>query len=229
MISSGFDINQPINLDKTLLHLAVQKGVSEAVKKIIEAGADLDVLYHDQTPLMIAAENGLHYICGLLIKAGANYRYEDPDGHNVMSRAISQGFDQAERLRTVQTLLAHGCDANQADRLGRTPLHWSAVYGDASVAECLLEHGAIIDSRNYCGRTPLYLAAFHEKIGVARLLLNAGADDSITDDQGRQPIDIKAISFEMRTLLERQQLLRTARKTHDSSQDVLGNTWDPFC
>lgn len=58
----------------------------------------------------------------------------------------------------VKLLLAHGCDINQSDLEGTSPLHGSAQVGSLESCELLVAAGAVINAADKLGRTPAALA-----------------------------------------------------------------------
>jgi len=65
-----------------------------------------------------------------------------------------------------------GCDINQDDSLGNTPLIWAAWNGNEGVVKILLGRGDVTPEKSdRCGRTPLYCAAMKGHEGVVKILL----------------------------------------------------------
>jgi hypothetical protein len=82
--------------------------------------------------------------------------------------------DEAESLAQV-------ADANARDVMGRTYLHYAAMYGNRNVAELLLARGADVNAKAIAGDTPLILAMRSAKKDAVELLLAHGADVSSRD------------------------------------------------
>ena len=83
-----------------------------------------------------------------------------------------------------------GCDINQMDSTGSTPLHWAARSGHEGVVKTLLGmDGANPDKPNNNGETPLWWAAYNGHEGVVKALL--GRDDvnpDSPDNDGQTPL-----------------------------------------
>jgi hypothetical protein len=66
-------------------------------------------------------------------------------------------------------------EANAADQLGTTPLHWAACgYDNADVVKILVELGAEVDTRNHARYTPFMKACLSGSLRIAHALLDAG-------------------------------------------------------
>jgi len=77
-----------------------------------------------------------------------------------------------------------GCDINQVDCTGSTPLLWAALNGQEEVVEVLLGRGDIDPDRaGGSGETPLWCAAKNGHEGVVKLLL--GREDVNPDNESR--------------------------------------------
>jgi ankyrin repeat protein len=61
-------------------------------------------------------------------------------------------------LELVWLLLAHGADANRADLMGMTPLHYAVLGGDMTCVMRLIEHGANPFAINCKGQSAIDVA-----------------------------------------------------------------------
>jgi len=103
--------------------------------------------------------------------------------------------DAAQRgdAETVRTLLMQGADVNAAQGDGMTALHWSALNGDAAMAEVLVYAGANLESTTRLGAyTALHLAARSGSAEVVGRLVEAGADVGARTSTGVTPLHLAA-------------------------------------
>ena len=78
----------------------------------------------------------------------------------------------------VDLVEAEGCDINQQDCMGNTPLGWAACNGHEEVVEILLGRNDIDPNKpDWYGATPLCLAARNRHEGVVKILLGRGDVD----------------------------------------------------
>jgi ankyrin repeat protein len=103
----------------------------------------------------------------------------------------------------VEDLLRAGFEIDRKDRLGRTPLSYSAELGWETTVSLLVNGGAEVDSlafewRLNEGRTPLSYAAKAGHEGVTQILLNNGASPTSIDftyfSYGMSPLLYAAMS-----------------------------------
>ena len=112
-----------------------------------------------------------------------------PDKHPLPSGLHCASFFGIVEL-VVDLVEVEGCDINQTDYLGSTPLGWAAWNGHQEVVEVLLGRDNV-DPNKGCigGRTPLLCAAWWGHEGVVRILLER--DDTRPDEPealGRTPL-----------------------------------------
>ncbi|KAM9347715.1 uncharacterized protein ankrd50l [Symphorus nematophorus] len=164
----------------TALRSAAWGGHSEAVRLLLDAGADVDGCDGEgRTALRAAAWGGHEEIVLTLLDYGAQVDKADSKGRTPLIAAAYMGHHEA-----VEILLDHNAKVDLADGDGRTALSVSAlcvptaagVKGYGEVASLLLEHGADPGHRDNDGMTPLLLAAYEGNDDVVELLLEAGAD-----------------------------------------------------
>ncbi|XP_033472133.2 uncharacterized protein ankrd50l [Epinephelus lanceolatus] len=176
----------------TALRSAAWGGHSEAVRLLLDAGADVDGCDSEgRTALRAAAWGGHEEIVLTLLNYGAQVDKADSKGRTPLIAAAYMGHHEA-----VEILLDHNADVNLADGDGRTALSVAAlcvptaagVKGYGEVASLLLERGADPGHRDHDGMTPLLLAAYEGHDDVVELLLEAGADvDETAGPDGNIP------------------------------------------
>lgn len=151
------------------LHIAAQKGWNEAIKLLVEYGADPNTSNRiQQKPVHWAAYYGHLDTIKLLISLGAELFPHDDDGETTMTWAANQGH-----IQVVDFLIANGGDVReQNDKDGYTALHWAAREGKTLMARHLIKKGADIKSVNTQGLTPLDIAMVYGKFATAKALKN---------------------------------------------------------
>jgi ankyrin repeat protein len=177
------------------LHRAVRDGDADKVKKLLDAGADVDVRESSKdrlqyTPLHWAANNGDLEIAKILIFRGANLDAEDPTYSTPLYLAAEQGHP-----KVVEFLISKGAEVNvKSNAWGYTPLHraaWGPVamrkhlggrtVGEAELNEnyleivgILLKKGAKVNARDNDGKTALDQANSSDNGETAALLRKHG-------------------------------------------------------
>jgi len=83
-----------------------------------------------------------------------------------------------------------GCNVNQMDFTGNTPLHWAAWNGHEGVVKTLLERGSLSpDKPDNSGRRPLHHAAGRGYEETVKILLGLeGVNPDTSDNNGRTPL-----------------------------------------
>ena len=158
---------------------AAQAGDLDAVRALLQAGADANAAHGDGTSaLHWAAERGDAAMVEALLHAGAAVDAVTRIGHYTPLHAASTGGHAA----VVERLVAAGAGVSAAARTtGATPLHLAAAAGNADTVAVLLDHGADPDARERAwGQTPLTFAAARDRVEAVRILLERGADPAVT-------------------------------------------------
>lgn len=173
----------------TALRSAAWGGHKEAVRLLLEAGAEIDGCDSDgRTALRAAAWGGHEEIVLTLLKHGAEVDRSDSEGRTPLIAAAYMAHKEA-----VEILLDAGADLNLADGDGRTALSVAALCvpsaaggrGHGEVVNLLLERGADPEHKDRDGMTPLLLASYEGHEEVVELLLEAGAD--VDESSGAHP------------------------------------------
>lgn len=116
----------------------------------------------------------------------------------ICGRAESQASErhdamEDQRVDLVEKLLELGADPEVRDSLGRSALHWAAMYRDKRTVALLLKREADVNQTDEGGNTPLMLALEQDRparLGVMRELMQAGADAHLANQEGVSPIAI---------------------------------------
>jgi ankyrin repeat protein len=192
-MSSQSAVQARDRLEWTPLHYAALYGSSEAVRILLEAGADPNARTLAQaTPLMFAAYNLEK--TRLLIEKGADVNAKAKDGTTPLYVAAgAQGNE-----RTVRYLLEKGANPNEIRPSGADVLMRAAAHEDATVIRLLLEKGLDARRAMQSGDTALTESILPGDHQNARILIEAGADaNAATTDGGtvkNGPIDLFGIT-----------------------------------
>ena len=155
----------------TLLMYAAAFGSPEAVRMLIEAGADINAKNSfDATALMWAAGDPVK--ARTLIEHGADVNARSKQGRTAL--IIAAGHDG--NSETVRLLLEKGADARMKDSLDITPLQMAAAAGDLESVRLLLEKGLDVNAADKAGNTALLVAAGSDNPALVKLLLAKGAN-----------------------------------------------------
>lgn len=173
---------------KQKLITPVQHGDLEAVKTLLEKGADANAINNEgHTPLMAAASYGHESIVRILIEHGAKLDNVASSRETALGAAAARGFE-----RIVRMLIASGANIEAGSNKAKTALSEAASYGQDRIVTLLLDCGADINAINFTGQTALAAAALNGNMRVARVLLDRGADLDRMGYAGQSPL-FKAI------------------------------------
>jgi uncharacterized protein len=151
LIEGGVDINAFNSEGATALCSAILAKQIEAMKLLLDFGANIDLANENGiTPLACATsplfysrwkgchiknlENILMYIIDFLIKSGA-----DP---NRSGRVIVDVVNSGS-LEALQLLINAGVDVNSKDNIGTSILTFAKEIGNQEVIDLLIKHGAV--------------------------------------------------------------------------------------
>ena len=202
--------------DRTILHVACEKGDLSIVEKVLEAGAD--PIITDRlgcTPLHYACKNSHlecvselmaqipDVICDLM-KVANKYGATPLSVRGDNDRTILHVACEKGDLPTVKKVLEAGADPNVTDKLGCTPLYYACKN---SHLECVSEFMAqipdaicdLLKISNKYGATPLSVRGDNDRtilhvacekgdLSIVKKVLEAGADPNVTDRLGCTPL-----------------------------------------
>lgn len=126
---------EPYELSTALCHAAAY-GHTDAARRLINAGADVDAPRWDCTPPLVhAAARGDLAMVGLLVNAGADV----DDGFDMTPMEIAAERGHAD---TISRLVQAGARVDQSDDDGVTPLMRAAENGHLTAVHVLIHAGA---------------------------------------------------------------------------------------
>ena len=118
-----------------------------------------------------------------------------------------------KHFEILKILLSCCINHKPANRIGRTPLHVAAEFGDKDCLESIINHVNLrnqrlgirkkinLDGKDLQGKTPLQLAVENGRNMAVEYLMKAGADVSIHDNDGRNALEL-AIEKNNKTVIE---------------------------
>jgi ankyrin repeat protein len=169
--------------EPTTLAVAAFVGDMDAVRRFIDAGADVDERTPPDglTPLMAAALGGQRDVAARLLHSGCSVDAKDKKGMTALVKAVRMG-----QTKVLKVLLNAGADVNVKDDLGHTPLYHAIEPAvQVEVALALLDGGADINARDTrWSRTILMQASNDGSLDAIRLLLDRGAEVNAEDRGG---------------------------------------------
>ncbi|XP_068687147.1 B-cell lymphoma 3 protein homolog isoform X3 [Montipora foliosa] len=176
MKARGVDIYN--KLRQTPLHLAVITHQIHMVRKLIESGADVNLMdRHGQTALHLACQDN-----------DVNCVYAMRDVTRINSVAEIQLELKNSKAVEEKMIYAEPGNFNEEDsNSGRTPLHHAVEADNYSVTEYLISRGADVNKVTFAGNTPLHTASGRDMENMVKLLLAHGANVNIPNLEGDIP------------------------------------------
>ncbi len=152
LIRRGFDPNTLDPAGNHGLLLALQVSSLNVVTALLKAPQiKVEVRNaQDESPLMLAAFQGLTTICKKLIDADADV---NKPGWTPLHYAATHGH-----VEVINLLLSHYAYIDAASPNGTTPLMMAAEYGTTAAVNLLLESGADVELKNELGLSALDFA-----------------------------------------------------------------------
>jgi ankyrin repeat protein len=153
-------------VDHLALYYSLDK--NEILNMLLDAGVEMNQRIYGRTPLLKTAMDENAEAVEMLVKHGADVNIRDDEGKTDLM--IASWGDSAE---PVKLLLDAGCDIEAQDPFGQTALMQAAWYGNGTVVKTLLEAGADADARDQYGLTALSRARFRGHSEIRNLLEKA--------------------------------------------------------
>ena len=206
LVSSGFNFDEYFNNDRnyygkwqhdemkiTCLHLAVKNHHHNAVRWLVQHGANCDKYSYDESLKSLSSYSS-QYITPITMLASHRDAPLDlfdklkfPKNFNSYSNLPLHVAVQHGHTNIALHLLDLGASVNCLGS-GTRPLHIAAEHGHTELALSLMKHGATVDLLDGFGDTPLCLAIWHGHSEVALSLIKHGANVSQSNRHGILPI-----------------------------------------
>lgn len=136
LLRHGADPNRPSPYP--VISRAAYAGYIDAVRKLLDHGADIQIKSHDGiTPLLHAIQANHSDIIDLLLQSGEDIECLGVGGVTPLMHAVWMGS-----IKACERLIDLGADANAKDSNGRRPLWWALENRNEKIASMLLESAA---------------------------------------------------------------------------------------
>lgn len=158
-------IRERTSLGETALHLLALGESQDAVRSLLDLGAEISALCEfGESPLSLAASVGKAEIVRILLTAGAPVSV-DGQREPTLHKGVRSG-----NVEVVRLLLDAGSDVNEQADFAEAPIHIAAEEGYLEVVELLLARGADARLQSTYGGTALETAVSAGKDACAALL-----------------------------------------------------------
>lgn len=175
----------------TSLHTAAREGNTDAVRALLDHGANLEE--RDEmgfTPLHRAAAKGNVNIVRLLLDRGAEINARDKEQQTPLFVAAMTG-----KTEMVRFLVEKGADVDVRDKESESPLLWAVVCGEADTVSILIDNDADVNLGAEFEPLfqPLHAAVNSGNIRLARTLLEHGANVGARDPDDFTPLHLAVL------------------------------------
>ena len=188
IIEKGVDVNYSDYKIAPVLSLIAQQGDVEALKILIENGADVNILDDGWSPLGRAINAGNVENVRYLLEQGGDVNAKGYDGDNLLYKAVDKWHD----IEIIEMLIDYGAALEAKERPSNTALMLASDKGRKDIVELLIKKGADVNCANAFGESALISAMkapiVTDCIEIVELLTSNGADVNKKNIQGYTPL-----------------------------------------
>nr|WP_295833222.1 ankyrin repeat domain-containing protein [uncultured Azospirillum sp.] len=165
-LQAGASPDSRLENGKTLLMIAAEQGLTDAVRVLLDRHARTDLRTSDgATAVMYAAWGGHDAVVRALADGGADLDTTNSDGKTALMAAAARGHQDVAR-----TLIQHGVMVDRTTAYGWSALMYAANNGHEAVAKLLLDSGANPYRMDANGNSALTLGALQGHLQVVEAL-----------------------------------------------------------
>ena len=181
-VMTGFNFllkNEENFIEETLI-VAIKKGLSDIVEKILSFNVDMDVIHDlrlfNQSPINHAIEIHNLKIVKILLRHNFDVNHETFIGSLPIQVAVDK-----EDIEIIKELLKNGANPDVFGKTSKTPLLEALERKRLDIVKILIENGADINARSEKGITSLHLTAINGNLEIVQFLLKNGANIDCVD------------------------------------------------
>jgi hypothetical protein len=155
--------------DSGALHLAARRMRLDAVRILLENGADVNACDAiGETPILCAVQTGIPEMTQKMLEYGANVNVRNNWEATPLIQAVSQGHTASARV--IELLLKEGADVNAVEWSNTSALRTAVVFANVAVIKTLLVYGADVYSRKEGKPSIMEIAQGKSDETITRLL-----------------------------------------------------------
>ena len=176
----------------TALHLASSRGHVEAIRVLLDNGADVNTQNkYKSTPLHMASIGGHAEAVHLLLERGANATLKNKDGNRAVGLAYQSGHSKTARAFLE---FGHGGSWVKSNINKWPPLNRALFDGNIELTRDLLERGAELTAQAHDELIPLQAASLGGHTEAIRFLLEQGVDMTAQNTYGLPPLLLASLA-----------------------------------
>jgi ankyrin repeat protein len=176
------DVNLKDQKETTPLMYAAAFGSVDAMKILVDAGADVNAKNALAVSPILWCAGDLQKV-RLLVSKGADVNARSKQGQTAL--LIAASHDGASDI--VKLLLDKGADVSARGFMNTTTLLSATYANDTAIVTLLLQKGVDVNAKDVTGETALMNAASYGNVEVTRMLLAKGADvNAVSVAEGQQ-------------------------------------------
>lgn len=174
LINKGIDVDLKSETGKTALLIAAERCYTEAVKYLVEHGADINYANQqdkNKTALHYAAENARLETIEYLVNLDIDINVKDSIGKTALHYLAGHANDSQTHLRCLKFLLKQARFIDDLDNEGNTVLHLAVKRMNFERVKLLMQYGANPVQVNMNGETPYSIACDIKQNDVMNFLM----------------------------------------------------------